>query len=217
MRKHGIHNFYMEVIEELELESISFEREIYWIAFYKTNICKYGKEFGYNLTDGGEGASGYIYSEEQIKRMSEAHMGENNGFFGKTHSDITKKKISDARTGQIIPNETKEKISKSLLDKHMVRSEETRDKIRKAITGIKRTPEQCENIRKSKIGKSNNRPGSKHHNAKLTENEVIEMREFFDNTVGKSKDKILVLAIKYGISVSGVKQIVYRTKWKHIP
>jgi hypothetical protein len=40
----------------------------------------------YNLTDGGEGVSGYVPSEEARRKMSEARRGENNYFYGKSLS-----------------------------------------------------------------------------------------------------------------------------------
>ena len=40
--------------------------EKHYIALYRTNISRYGNEFGYNLTDGGEGVSGYKFTEEEM-------------------------------------------------------------------------------------------------------------------------------------------------------
>jgi NUMOD3 motif len=48
-----------------------------------------------NLTDGGEGTSGRIYSLETIQKMSISLSGEKNPNWGKTHKDITKQKMSD--------------------------------------------------------------------------------------------------------------------------
>jgi hypothetical protein len=67
--------------------------------------------FGYNLTNGGDGLFGFKQSEEQriksaglrlgIKHSEEtkqkmkiAHLGKNNHFYGKTHLDDSKAKIS---------------------------------------------------------------------------------------------------------------------------
>lgn len=43
-----------------------------------------------NQTNGGEGQSGYIWSEEQRKQKSLSLRGDKNPFFGKTHDDETK-------------------------------------------------------------------------------------------------------------------------------
>lgn len=52
-----------------------------------------------NLTDGGEGTTGYIKSKDWCEKHS-AHLkvkysGEGNPFYGKSHSDETKKYISE--------------------------------------------------------------------------------------------------------------------------
>ena len=64
-----------------------------------------------NMTDGGDGclgvivseetrqklaklATGRTFSEEIRQKMSKERIGEKNGFFGKTHSDEAKEKIS---------------------------------------------------------------------------------------------------------------------------
>jgi group I intron endonuclease len=48
MNKYGLENFELNVIEQFEDEQDCLIREKFWIEFYKTNICKYGKEFGLN-------------------------------------------------------------------------------------------------------------------------------------------------------------------------
>lgn len=214
MKKYGVENFKIEIIEETEDEAYCLEQEKHWIDFYKTNICKYGKYFGYNLTDGGEGVSGYVYSEEQKEMRSDRQMGHKNTFFGKNHSQETKNNISIAHIGKPISESTKRKISKKLAG--IPKSIETKNKMSISSKGKQKSQEHCNNISLSKIGKSNNRPGSKHHNTKLTEKDVIEIRSYFDSSIEKSKDKIELLSQKYNMSQSGIKQIVYRIKWKHI-
>ena len=57
LRKYGIENFSFEILEECPQESLN-EREIFWIAFYKSN----NRDFGYNVLSGGE--NGIIYPNE---------------------------------------------------------------------------------------------------------------------------------------------------------
>jgi hypothetical protein len=94
-------------------------------------ISRYGrKDLGTgiltNLTNGGEGVSGMIHSEETRNVMSEKKSGENNHFYGKTHSEETKKKMSIAKKGKPGPGnhrgkkhseESKRKISDKLKSK----------------------------------------------------------------------------------------------------
>lgn len=51
------------------------EMEIKLIAQYKTNCSRYGNDYGYNMTDGGEGAFGHTVTEDAKKKISETHFG----------------------------------------------------------------------------------------------------------------------------------------------
>lgn len=95
-------------------EVIEKEREL--ILFYDaTNPNK-----GYNMTKGGDGKEGYVMPDETRKKISTSRLGrftgeensnygnhklagENNPFYGKHHSDETKKKMSDIATGRPSP------------------------------------------------------------------------------------------------------------------
>ena len=99
-----------------------------------------------NRTDGGDGISGYVYTDEHRRKISEANkkrtqsettrrkiaesrMGEKHPFFGKTLSDETRRKMSESRTGQKRSPETKLKMSLSNANKGKKLSAETRAKI----------------------------------------------------------------------------------------
>ena len=60
MRKYGIENFNFSIIEEC-LPSELNERERYWISYYDSFFN------GYNLTLGGDGATGGSVNKEKIK------------------------------------------------------------------------------------------------------------------------------------------------------
>ena len=121
--------------------------------------------FGYNLTMGGDGVFGFKHSKETIDRVSkkkrgskmsettkqkmhDAHIGENNHFFGKIHSKETRQKISKTKQGCAGPwkgkersIETRKKISDSLIgrvgQKH---TDESKLKLSKAHLGKKMPP-----------------------------------------------------------------------------
>lgn len=75
--KYGSSQFQFYIIQEFLLENESSEAEKYWIKYYKSYVIEYGKEFGYNLTPGGDGLQGGAMegsknnnsklSEEQVK------------------------------------------------------------------------------------------------------------------------------------------------------
>jgi group I intron endonuclease len=145
------HIIFMDGLSEYDAK----QTEIKLIALFKTNVCKYGDKYGYNCTDGGEGCSGRIPSEETRKKISESHKGENNPMYGvrltgdknhmygrtgdkhpnygKHQTEETKKKISKANSGRHPSDETRAKMSKS--QKGRVTSEETKQKISKANKG----------------------------------------------------------------------------------
>ena len=66
-----------------------------------------------NLTDGGEGASGYKPPEEVRQRWSEMRMGHPGWNKGIPPSEETKQKISISNQGHVVLPETRDKISKS--------------------------------------------------------------------------------------------------------
>lgn len=80
-------------------------------------------EYGYNLTDGGDGRCGCHPSEETRKKMSEAERGEKNHNYGKHLSEETRRKMSKARRGE----------KNQMYGKH--HSEETRKKLSEAKKG----------------------------------------------------------------------------------
>jgi group I intron endonuclease len=81
------------------------EREIYHISLYE-NLT--------NLTKGGEGLNGYIFTEEHKNKISENHhdvSGHNNPMFGKTHTDDVKEKIGKINLGRKHTSDSKQKMS----------------------------------------------------------------------------------------------------------
>ena len=69
MRKYGASSFEYSIVEECLKEDLN-ERETYWIQFYDTRMN------GYNLTMGGEGIKGKVYSEcekEEKRTYAEKH------------------------------------------------------------------------------------------------------------------------------------------------
>ena len=115
--KYGIDAFDFEILKECKDEELD-----YWEKYYIKELNTKAP-YGYNLTDGGGGMSGYTLSEETRKKMSEAQKGKNNGFYGKLHSEEIRKKISKAKKGK----------NNSFYGKHL--SEEQKKKISEANKG----------------------------------------------------------------------------------
>ena len=89
------------MLEEGLTEEESFEREIYWIN--RIGRRDLGTGTLVNFTDGGEGNSNTIFSEERKRRISE---GKKNSSY--VHSEETKKKMSESRKGKNLGNKNAE-------------------------------------------------------------------------------------------------------------
>lgn len=69
-----------------------------------------------NLTNGGEGSAGRVYSDETRRKISESHAdfsGEKHPSWGMKRSKETRKRIGAASKGRTHSEETKKKIAKN--------------------------------------------------------------------------------------------------------
>lgn len=120
IQKYGWDNFDHEVLFNNLTKEEAEQKEIDLISQYNSR----DKKFGYNvLIGGGLGTLGLKMSKETRKKMSENRRGENNHFYGKSHSEESKLKMSKAKVGKYRgennPNfgrhaseETRQKMSK---------------------------------------------------------------------------------------------------------
>ena len=88
-------------VQEGLTEEEAFSLEKYCIDLY--GRIDNGTGILRNLTDGGEGTSGRVVSEDVRRRTSEAQQGEKGHRFGKNLHEDTKKKISEAMRGEKHP------------------------------------------------------------------------------------------------------------------
>ena len=114
-------------------EEEAFKHEKYMIVVFGRKDL--GTGILHNKTDGGDGASGYVFSEETKRKLSEAKKG-------KKHSEETRRKQSERMKGENNLNygkspseETRRKRSEA--NKGKKHSEETRRKQSEAKKGIK--------------------------------------------------------------------------------
>lgn len=132
-----------------ELGALALER--FYIRWYGRKDI--GTGILRNLTDGGEGASGRICSEEVKQKIGAANKN-NKSRYGIRHSEETRKKISDAHKGKKLTEEQKKKIGKNSSEKLSGRtlSEDHKNKICKSNTGKKRSQEFREYRKQAMLG-----------------------------------------------------------------
>ena len=120
IQKYGWDNIKHEILFTDLSEKEAKAKEIELIAFYKSN----NPEFGYNLTSGGEGRSGYSCSKESREKMSKSHLGHKD-------SEETRRKKSLSRKGKKLSKESIEKLRNSKIGRTV--PEAVRIKIRNAL------------------------------------------------------------------------------------
>lgn len=102
MRKYGHENFIFKIVENFSTEEEALSRETEWILTLRSlNYLLY------NLTNGGEGSSGYTHTPEAKKKMSTLNGGENNPRYGAIVSDEFRQKMKVIKNDPIL----KEKVS----------------------------------------------------------------------------------------------------------
>lgn len=177
MRKYGVENFTIEEIIQVSAPNRQVLKAK--LCYIEERLIKrlQTKEFGYNSTDGGDGAVGTVWTEERRakareaakihfakywghkhtsesrRKISESNKGRAGAMKGKHHSEEAKKKISQANTGRI----------GTLRGKTF--SKEHRQKISEAKKGVKRKPfseEWKKKLSESHFGKKNHFFGKKH-------------------------------------------------------
>ena len=152
-------------------EEEAFRHEIYMIAVLGRKDL--GEGILHNRTNGGEGPSGAIISDETRRRMSEAHKGRNVSEETKIklsvasknpseetrrkmsewiRSEETRIKISEASKGHNVSEETRRKISEA--HKGHTVSEETKRKLSEARKGKTHSEESKRKISEAKKGKT---------------------------------------------------------------
>ena len=146
IQKYGWDNFKHEILHEGLSHDEAVEKEIELIREYKSNCSKYYSPMhGYNQTDGGEGQSGYVLSQDRKDWLSKKMTGEGNPFYGKKHSKETIEKLSIQKIGTMIGKDNpnygnywSEEQRKNASEQHIghIISDQTKTKLSDVMSGI---------------------------------------------------------------------------------
>lgn len=186
IKKYGIKNFKVEVIETCETADLLNEREIYWIDQHKSN--------SYNLAKGGSGGwTTKYYSKESFLEY--------------------RKKLSNAQQGRIVTEETKEKLRKSNLGKLMGDREKQKETLRdmwKDPNSIYNSPEFRKRLSESSKGHSvSEETREKIRQTKIGGKNGMAVKIKVDEEIFETRR---LCAEKFGISETAVTK---RCKSKH--
>lgn len=182
INKYGVDNFTFNILQSFENEEDCFSAEKYWISYFGSS----DSDLGYNLTIGGEGATGSKRSEETKQKLR-------NSKLGKKRSEEDKAKISLGRMGIIFSESHKNAMSKSRQNKYVGKDNN--------FYGKTHLPE---NIQKFS--------GEKNGLAKLNDQKVREIMDKFDSGVFTKQ----LLADEYDVSRNTIHAIIVGKTWKHI-
>jgi group I intron endonuclease len=135
IQKYGIENIQQEILFENDMtDEYASRLEQICILLFKVNCNKFSNpKFGYNLTDGGDGLTGWHPDEERLKVL-QAQMRELAEKRRGTHpSEETRKKQSQAKKGKPgHPMSEEQKIKLSLANSNATMSDKTRERRAKA-------------------------------------------------------------------------------------
>ncbi len=182
--KYGVKNFELSVLDNYELETQALVGEIKHIARLKVEGYKL-----YNLTDGGDGVSGY------------------------KHSDETKQKISLAKIGKKLNEDHKNALVLSRLDPsnkcnpgHTTpHSEETKRKISSSNCVVMSSPDIKKKLSLLGSGEGNSQ-------SKLTWNDVDQIRTLRLQGVSCTK-----LSSQFNVTIATISNICSYKAWKNKP
>ena len=148
------------ILKQNLTEEESFRHEVYMIAVFGRKDL--GTGILHNRTNGGDGVSGAVVSDETRRKMSEALKGKprskeirrkiSEAHKGKTHSEKSRRNMSESQKGKTISEETKRKLSEA--KKGKTHSEETKRKLSEAKKGKTFSEEHNRKLSESQKGKS---------------------------------------------------------------
>jgi len=92
-KRENTQQFCITELNEFDTEIEALDAEKFWIAYFECNRLRFPSSNGLNMTDGGQGISGYKHRIESKQKISESLLGH-------PVSLETRKKLSEAQTGK---------------------------------------------------------------------------------------------------------------------
>lgn len=145
--KHGRNLYWQRIVKKhgLIVEILKSDlSELDALEFEKSAILTLGRGYLCNYTDGGDGMSGHIKSQETLDKLRAS-------LRGRKHSDLTKMLIGSKSKGRIVSEETRRKLS--ALNVGIIPSAETLAKRSISLRGRKFSDEHKAKIAAALLGR----------------------------------------------------------------
>jgi group I intron endonuclease len=214
--KYGEENFIFELIMYVDDFSMLLKVEQIFLDMFFENFFEYiyntyriaGSGAGHIASEEtrkkiSESGKGKIVSEETKRKISESQLGEKNWNYGNKASEETRKKMSESRMGDKNPNYGK------------TTSDETKKQISLANSGensaLYGKPKSEETKRKMSLSNAGKSAGTKSPNAKLTEDDVVEIKKMIGQGM-RNRDIVKLFTVSDAI----ISAIRHGKVWKHV-
>ncbi|HHZ02294.1 MAG TPA: GIY-YIG nuclease family protein [Tissierellia bacterium] len=193
--KYGEENFEFVILEKCNKDELD-DKEIKYINRYNTI------NDGYNICEGGEGSLGRTLSEETKQKISNANTGRKQDEVAKKRkSEIMKELWKTAEYRKKMKQRPKPKP----WNKGRRHTEEEKKHLSEKLKGRRITEEHKKKLHELY-------KGEKSLTAKLTEQQVIEIRLRF-----LKGEKQCDIKKDYQVSAQTIYDIVRNRRWRHIP
>ena len=230
IKKYGVENIVTNILFFGFMDEQTCNmREREMIALYRSNQ----REYGYNLTEGGEGTIGLHHSKEARRKMSESKKGKkfteehrkNLAKANQNPSVETRLKISKALKGKTVSDETRRKISEA--HKGIRLSEEHRRKLIEANTGRHPSEETRKKLSESRRAEKHPLYGkhlSEEHRRKLSESKkwkntkrviCIETENIY-NSIGCAAKEMGIHPSGISVVCAGRQKTAGGYHWKYV-
>ena len=208
IKKYGPDNFEFTVFQELKTFQEALLAEVYWINFYQTNVIRYGDQFGYNLSDGGDGCGSGPKSETHKNNISKSLLGKEKSKEHCNHLMISNQKFSydevKTITNLLLQDISQYEIAKLYNVSQTIISD---IKIGKSYSNIS-SPQEIEMLRQL----TTSHAGEKNGSAKLKTFQVKEIKRLILEGNLTTKQ----ISVMYHVDYKLIFRIKNGETWKHI-
>ena len=207
IKKYGENNFIFTKLNSFTIRENALAAEIYWIEYFKSNILKYGKNFGYNCSEGGTGSFGGPMKQSHRDNISKAKMGIKRSLISnikesKSKSTFTINELEEIKQ-LLINNISQYKIAEQFNCSQGIISDMKIGKSHRYFF----TTEDIETFNKIE------RPtfGTNNPASKLNDSNVNEIKHLLSKNI-----PIKEIAALFSVGKTTIHRIKNKTHWKHL-